>query len=639
MCGIAGWFQGSQKETPDRSVLERMAQTIEHRGPDDSGFLTRPGIGFAFRRLSIVDIDGGHQPLANRDESVFLIFNGELYNHLQIRQQLTAKGYEYSTQSDAETVLHAYSEWGEDCLSRFNGMFGFAIYDAAKHKLFLARDRMGIKPLHYAEAGGGLVFGSEIKSLLTHPQVSRQTDREAAALYLTYRYLPSPHTLFEGTKKLPPGHYLTADKNGIQVRPWWNVDFTRPTPKSFETAKDELESLLTHSVQDRLMADVPLGALLSGGVDSSIIVALMSKLHPGPVKTYSIGFSGSRGNEAELPFAKTVAQTLGTHHHELMMRESDLPAYIAPLIWNMDEPLVEPAAIPVYLVSRLAKESVTVVLTGEGADELFAGYPKYAHDRWARGYSRLPRTLREGLVRQGLNALPAQLRRVRVAERSLSISDEAERFASWFAGFAGPGRSSVLDSDLHRSLTDPQARGPVAQCLEDLNGADDLTRMLYADVKTWLADDLLMKMDRMSMATSIEARVPFLDHRLVDFAFSLPSEWKIKNGQGKYILRETLGRQIPQSILDRPKAGFPMPIHRWFREELSGFVKETLLSEKALSRGITNGDEVRRIIQNHVSGRRDFRRELWTLLNLELWHQIFVDAPSPPVTPPAVPSF
>jgi len=637
MCGIAGSFEFTGERVPDAAVLERMIGALSHRGPDDSGMHREPGVGLGFRRLSIVDLAGGHQPLANEDGSLHLVFNGELYNHATLRETLERDGHRYRSRSDAETVLHAYETWGPDCLERFQGMFAFALHDRQHRRLLAARDRLGIKPLHYAARPTGLVFASEIKALLAHPEVPREADPEAAALYLTYRYLPSPHTLFRGIRKLPPGHCLIADREGLRVERWWNVPLDEPFEGTPEEARERLVELLEQSVRDRLMADVPLGALLSGGLDSSIIVELMASLHGGAVKTYSVGFTGSQGNASELPFARRVAERVGADHHELVMADHDLPAYMRPLIWNMDEPLVEPAAIPVFLISRLARETVTVVLTGEGADELFAGYPKYGRDHLARPYGRLPRFLRQGLLRRGLDAAPFPLRRLRVAERSLSLSGESERWASWFAGFAGEGRGAILHPDLGARLRDAAATAPLDAWLALDGTRDPLTRMLYADVKTWLADDLLMKMDRMSMATSLEARVPFLDHRVVAFAFSLPAAWKLHRGQGKWILREAFRSRLHPDVLARPKAGFPVPIDRWFREDLRGFVGETLLSERAAGRGILNPREVRRIVDQHLSGRRDYRRELWTLLNLELWFQVFIDAPAPPLEAPALP--
>ncbi len=636
MCGIAGYLQRGRDRGAGEALLRRMTAPLAHRGPDDEGFHVEDGAGLGFRRLSIVDLAGGHQPMSNEDDTLWLVFNGEIYNHAELRPQLEERGHRYKTRADAEVVLHAYEEWGPDCLERFNGMFAFALYDRKRRRLFAARDRLGIKPFHYAELpGGGLAFASEIKSLLAHPDVAREASPEAAALFVTYRYLPSPHTLFRGINKLPPGHRLLADDTGHRVEMWWDVELRRPWTGSYEEAREALRERLRDAVRERLMSDVPLGALLSGGLDSSVIVALMREFHSGPVKTFSVGFSGSEGNEHELPFAREVAAALDTEHHELVMREHDLPSYIAPLIWNMDEPLVEPAAIPVYLISRLARETVTVVLTGEGADELFAGYPKYGRDHLARTYARLPRVLREEVVRRGLNALPLPLRRLRVAERSLSIPEDSERWISWFAGFAGPERRRILDADLLRRLDDPTGREPVAAWVARANGLEPLSRLLFADVKTWLPDDLLMKMDRMSMATSLEARVPFLDHRLVDFAFSLPAEWKWRDGRGKHILRDAFGAALPGSVTRRPKAGFPVPIDRWFREDLRDFVSDTLLSERLGRRGVLDPAAVRRVVEDHLAGRRDHRREIWTLLNLELWYRIYIDPASAPLEPPA----
>ncbi len=636
MCGITGFFKPSGGEIPDEAVIRGMAAPLAHRGPDDYGHHLEPGLALGFRRLSIVDLAGGHQPIANEDGTVVLVLNGEIYNHAELRPELEARGHTYRTRSDAEAVVHAYEEWGPDCLERLQGMFAFALHDRPRGRLLLARDRLGIKPLHYAALDDGtVVFGSEIKSLLAHPRVPREASEEAAALFVTYRYLPSPHTLFRGIRKLPPGHRLMVDSGGARLEMWWDVDLSRRFEGTYEDAQEALRAHTEAAVRARLMADVPLGALLSGGLDSSIIVSLMAGMHGGPVKTFSVGFAGAAGNDHELPFAREVAGAFHTEHHELVMAERDLPGAILPLIWHMDEPLVEPAAIPVYLISRLARETVTVVLTGEGADELFAGYPKYGRDHLARTYARVPRFLREGLVRKGLRAAPWPLRKARVAERSLSIDEPSERWASWFAGFAGPERREVLHPDLLRRLDDPTARGPVAAWVDRADGRDPLTRMLYADVKTWLADDLLMKMDRMSMAASLEARVPFLDHRLVEFAFSLPPEWKWGEGRGKRILRDTFGPALPPRVLSRAKTGFPVPIDRWFREDLRGFVADTLLDGSVGRRGVLNPATVRRVVEDHLAGRRDHRREIWTLLNLELWYRLFIDPSQPPLSRPA----
>jgi asparagine synthase (glutamine-hydrolysing) len=636
MCGITGFFNyGTERPRPDEAVVRRMTATLAHRGPDDDGYHTEPGVALGFRRLSIVDLAGGHQPLTNEDGSLILVFNGEIYNHLDLRAELEPAGHRYTTRSDAEAVLHAYEAWGVDCLERLQGMFAFTLYDRNRGRLFAARDRIGIKPLYYADLGGTLVFGSEIKALLAHPGVPREADPEAAALFLTYRYLPSPHTLFRGIAKLPPGHRMIADPGGVRVEPWWDVSLDRRFEGTFEEGCAALEAAVTRGVRERLMSDVPLGALLSGGLDSSIVVALMAELHDGPVRTFSIGSNKTETGTDELPYARRVAETFGTRHRELVMNEGDLPELLVPLIWHMDEPLVEPAALPTYMISRLARETVTVALTGEGGDELFAGYPKYARDHLARTYTRLPRLLRESILRRGLDAYPRPVRRLRVLERSLSIPDPAARYASWFAGFAGPGRRSVLHPDLRRRLADPDARGPVSGWLDRVNGADDLTRMLYTDVKTYLADNLLMKMDRMSMATSVEARVPLLDHRVVELAFSFPSSWKLHGGSAKWILKKSLGGRLPAEILERPKAGFPLPWNRWFREDLRGFVAGVLLSDRVAGRGILDAREVRRIVDDHAAGRRDNFREIWTLVNLELWYQVFLDPTRAPGERPA----
>jgi len=621
MCGIAAWFD-PEGGRPELAWLETAAANLAHRGPDDCGFHVEDGVGLAFRRLSIVDVATGAQPLANEDGSVRIVYNGEVYNHAEIRRELEARGHRYRTQSDTETIVHAYEEWGEDCVTRLRGMFGFAIFDRNRRRLFVGRDRVGIKPIYVARAGRAFVCASEIKALFAFPGVERRVHLPGVVEHLTLRYAAAPGTLFAGIEKLRAGHTLTLDAQGERQRRYWSVAWEPKVEIGDDAALGELEARLTESVRLRLMSEVPLGALLSGGVDSSVVVALMSRLNERPVQTFSVGFD-EPGPYNELPFARTVARHLGTEHREILVGAQDLLREIPRLVWHQDEPVSEPAAIPTFLVSQLARETVTVVLTGEGGDELFAGYPKYAVDPFARGIAALPAVLRDPLLEHGIGRLPFRFRKLQVAARSARFRDEAERLAAWFAGFAGAERVRLLSPALRAH--DGVAVAAFRAALDESAARRPLDRMLDADLRLWLPDDLLMKMDKMSMAASIEARVPLLDHPLIEWAARLPERFKVQGMQGKVLLKRLARRLIPAEVVDRPKIGFTVPLAPWFRGGLRELLVDTLLSPASLGRGYYDPAVLRTTVDDHLSGRRDRSRELWTLLTLELWHRAYID--------------
>jgi len=626
MCGFAAWFDPGGS-SPDPSSLTAAAGTLAHRGPDDTAFHAEPGLGLAFRRLSIVDVAGGAQPLANEDGTVRIVYNGEIYNHESLRRELEAKGHRYRTHSDTESIVHAYEEWGDSCVERLRGMFAFALWDRRRRRLFLARDRVGIKPLYWTRARGALVCASEIKALFAFPGVERSVHTPAVVEHLTLRYVASPATLFAGIEKLEPGHVMAVDASGVTRRRYWSVGYEPKLEMDDRQALEELESRLTESVRLRLMSEVPLGALLSGGVDSSVVVALMSRMVHRPVQTFSVGFDAP-GPYSELPFARRVAQHLGTEHRDLVVGARDLIRELPSLVWHQDEPVSEPAAIPTFLVSQLARETVTVVLTGEGGDELFAGYPKYAVEPLARRLSRLPALLRDPLLGGGADRLPFRLRRLQVVARSARFRDESERMASWFAGLAGDERARLLSPALRAH--DHLAAAAFRAALAASAARRPLDRMLDADLRLWLPDDLLMKMDKMSMAASIEARVPLLDHPLIEWAARLPDRFKVRGFEGKVLLKRLARRLVPREVVDRRKVGFTVPLAPWFRGPLRPLLMDTLLSPTCLGRGYYDAGVLRGYVEDHVAGRRDRARELWTLLTLELWHRAFVDrAPTP----------
>ena len=635
MCGFAAYHH-PEGRTPERGWLESAARSLRHRGPDDDGWFAEPGVGFAFRRLSIVDVAAGHQPLANEDATVWIAFNGEVYNHAELRAELVRAGHRYRTHSDTETLVHAYEEWGPAFVRRLHGMFAFAIWDRPRRRLFVARDHVGIKPLYWTRAAGAFACASEVKALFAFPGVERRADPESVVQHLTLRYAAAPRTLFAGIHKLPPGHSLTLEGGELRLERWWHPTYEPKLSLSADDALAEVETRLTASVQSHLMSEVPLGALLSGGVDSSLVVALMSRLVPRPVQTFSVGFDAP-GPYSELPFARRVAEHCRTDHREITVGAGDLLRELPSLVWHQDEPMSEPAAIPTYMVSRLARETVTVVLTGEGGDELFAGYPKYAVEPWARAVAVLPGPLRDAFLGV-VDRLPFGFRKLQVVGRSARFRDEPERLAAWFAGFVGDERARLLAGSLRAHAA--AGVSPFREALADTHARSGLDRMLDVDLRVWLADDLLVKMDKMSMAASVEARVPLLDLPLIEWAMLLGPEHKVRGLEGKVLLKRLARKLLPAEVVDRPKVGFTVPLSPWFRGPLRELLSDTLLAPRCLDRGWFEPAALRATVDDHLAGRRDRARELWTLLTLELWHRAWIDGdgarPEAWRTPPRV---
>jgi asparagine synthase (glutamine-hydrolysing) len=632
MCGIVGAvkLQGTSQWRLSPDVCARMMATLSYRGPDGMGDWTSPdgNCWLGHTRLAIIDRAGGHQPMANEDASVFLTFNGEIYNHPELRRALEAAGHRFTSRCDTESLVHGYEQWGaRGLVERARGMFAVALYDAKHRTFLLARDRLGIKPLYYAVVDGVLLFASEIKAILAYPGVGREVDREALTQYLTFRYVPSPLTMFRGVSKLPAGHFMEFQVDGVlppaPVR-YWDVSHRR-TDVSFDEALERVDSLLEGAVDSHLMSDVPLGAQLSGGVDSSLIVAHMERLRQRNgskerVRTFSIGFD--EGAFSELPYARQVSERYGTEHHEVIVGFADFVREFARLCWVYDEPVSEPAAIPTYLLCRFARQHVTVMLTGEGGDELFGGYPKCAVDQYDHYLNWMPTGMRRAALRGAASVLPFSKRRARIALENLSIADEAQRLASWFSGFDDVGVAQLVQPGVLNG------RGPAERLRDDLARCDSshpLDRMLYADLHTWLVDDLLIKGDRMSMASSVEARVPFLDHPLVEYAAGLPPAFKAKGSGTKILLKKLAERYIPRETIYRRKVGFTVPLTPWFQGPLREFVRGIVLGERALARGYFRPEVVTRLVDDHLEGRVDRGRSLWTLLSLEIWHRLFVD--------------
>lgn len=623
MCGIVG-ILSLRGGRPDETALARMGAAMVHRGPDDEGVHLDGGVALGFRRLSIIDLSCGHQPLSTADERYTIIFNGEIYNHAEVREVLERDhGREFRTSSDTEVIVNAYAVWGEAALERLNGMFAFAVWDKRERLLFLARDRTGKKPLYFVRTAGEFVFASEIKVLLEHPGVPREVDRSRIATFLTYRYVPGAETLFRGIELLPAASCMTVTETGEMSPPrrYWDYEFAPPAAPDLIRDEDEaarqLEELLFDSTRLRMIADVPFGAYLSGGIDSSVVVALMSRLHPEPLKTFSVGFD-TGFSEAE--HARVVARQFNTDHHELTVGSDDLIRTIPAALRARETPVSEPSDIPIYLLSQLARSKVTVVLSGEGSDEIFAGYPKYAMEQMVR--TRLPFFPRSvaGLL---ASRLPYKLRRAQLALECLSHADRFERHACWFGAFGPAGRERLLTPDL-RDGADVHAWSRNAVAGKKFSSA--VEEMLYLDTLHWLPANLLLRGDRMTMAHSLELRCPFLDYRLVEFAARrLPLKMKVRGMNGKWILKKVAERVLPHEIVHRKKWGFKVPVGEWFRGPLAASLRETLLSPEALARGYYHEPALRRLIEEHTAGRVNHEKQLWILYQLELWHRMYID--------------
>jgi asparagine synthase (glutamine-hydrolysing) len=623
MCGIAGYVTLGQRAEGDPSVLRRMAAALAHRGPDDEGFfeaVTRDGerrVGLAHRRLSIIDLSTGHQPMGNEDGSVQIVFNGEIYNFAQLREELIDRGHLFRTRSDTETVVHAYEEWGPQSVRRFRGMFAFAIWDAGRERLLLARDRYGKKPLFIRQSDGLLLFASEIKAILAVPGVARRVDREALWDYFAYRYVPAPATLLQGIRKLMPGSYLVHERGVLTERSYFLPDDGRPStaaPPDGDPVSAFLEQL-DEAVRVRMISDVPFGAFLSGGIDSSAVVAMMSRHSGQPVKTFSVGFAESA--YSELAYARAIADRFHTDHHELTVSQDHLMEHLPALVRYRDAPVAEPSDIPIYLLAREARRTVKMVLTGEGADEFLGGYPKHVFERYVGAYQRVPAAVRHRLIEPLCRSLPYRFRRAKTAVANLGLEDRRERLPRWFGALSEPERRRLT------RLEAPRIDHRSAIGLDSFHGGSALRGILYFDQTSWLPDNLLERGDRMTMAASLEARMPFMDHQLAAFVSGLPDEWRVRGLTTKRILREAMRRVLPAAILERPKIGFRVPVNDWFRGSMRGYLADHLLGNDSRTRDYYRPQALRRYLDEHAIGRQNHEKLLWSLLTLEIWHREF----------------
>jgi asparagine synthase (glutamine-hydrolysing) len=600
-----------------------MCDRIIHRGPDDEGILVQDGAGLGMRRLSVIDLSGGHQPVFNEDRSAWIVYNGEIYNFPELRPELEKRGHRFYTKCDTEVIIHLYEEMGADCVQKLRGMFALAIYDKTKRKLILARDRLGKKPLHYALVKDKLYFASEIKSILAVAPELAEVNSQGLLEYLYFGYVPDPITAFTGIQKLPPGHVLEFENGKIAIRQYWDLpQYNTHTPKSEEECLEELEARLLEATRIRLISDVPLGAFLSGGTDSSTIVALMARASSGPVKTFSIGFTRDDFNESK--YARIVAQKFGTEHHEMIL-EPDVVQTVEHLTSTLEEPFGDSSMLPTYYVSQMARKHVTVALSGDGGDEVFAGYDRYRIHSDRRIFERVPESARRFFRDRLFQLLP---RTMKGRKFSYNVSlPWRERYVDGLSFVPAFERDTPLLSDDFREILlrsdDPQ--NVLMRYFAKAPAQDPVSELLYVDTKTYMVGDILTKVDRMSMLNSLEVRVPILDHQFVEWVTGLPPEWKLRGSKQKYILRKLAERVgVPREALDRPKQGFALPLVHWMRNEL----KETLmilLEPRALQRGYFEAAGVRKLMNDHLYGGRVFTSRIWRLLMFELWHRNFLE--------------
>ena len=627
MCGFCGIFNHS--ETPiDGVLLEGMISTMTHRGPDGAGRLLGRMVGLGHRRLSIIDVEGGAQPLGNEDGNLQIVFNGEIYNFVELRRELEAAGHTFRTRSDTEVIIHSYEQWGLDCLSKFNGMFAFALWDQRENTLLLARDHLGVKPLYYVNLGDRFLFASEIKALLVDPACPREVDLAALGELFTLRYIPSPDTLFHRIKKLPPGHYMIIGTNGSEIKRYWKW-IPQSIVKASETVCIErYQWLVEDAVRLQMRSDVPVGLFLSSGVDSSMLLALMSKYAGDPVSTFTIGFEqGEKTNE--LDDAREIARTFGADHTELIISPEDYEKYYDRYLGDIEEPVGNETAAAFYFVSQLASQKLKVALTGQGADEPWAGYPRHVGARVSAFYSRLPVFLTQSLA----NGVPAYFTRNEQVKRgltSLGERDVLKRFIKIY---------SFYDEQMKRNLFQPwladlvSTDGQEAQCAlrrlqADVHNLDPLSQMLYIDTRANLPDDLLMVGDKTSMANSIEARVPFLDRRIIEFIETLPPELRMRHFAGKYLHKKAALKWLPPTIVYRKKKGFANPINHWLRGRMRDFVRFCLLSDESAVGKYFNRDYIKELVMKHEANEQNYLRHLYLLISFELWHQRFISVRS-----------
>jgi asparagine synthase (glutamine-hydrolysing) len=620
MCGICGAISFEPDIPFDQSVLKRMNDSIHHRGPDDEGYYRDRQASLAMRRLSIIDLYTGKQPISNETKDIWVVYNGEIYNFKDVRATLKQRGHIFKTQTDTEVIVHAYEEYGDECVKHFNGMFAIALWDARKRRLLLARDRVGIKPLYYWSDQTKLVFASELKALILHPDVPRQTNLAALDLFLTLEYIPAPHTIYEGVFKLLPGHTLSVEQGEVRITQYWDVPY-QPIPQDEAECAETLSSLINDAVRIRLVSDVPLGAFLSGGIDSSTVVGYMSRNMAEPVQTFSIGFEDNTYNEVH--YANAVAKHFNTNHH-IEVLKPDIATLVEQLVPHHDEPFADTSIFPTYLVSKVAKQKVTVVLSGDGGDELFAGYDTYVAEKLDGYYGRLPGALRKRVLPKLAGWLPPQPAKkglINKVKRMVEggALDPSLQHTRWMIFLNASEKDALYQADLHTTIGKQLTASYFGTYFDKANRFDSLAQQQYVDVKTYLADNILTKVDRMSMSASIEARVPLLDYRIVEFALNLPPTMKLNGSRTKSILRNAVKGLVPDIVLEKPKQGFSIPMKHWLCTSLKPMMLDLLSKDSLNTHGYFNHQTVSKWMQEHLDGRVNHSHRLWSLMVFQLW--------------------
>lgn len=622
MCGVAGYVT---REAQDSSLIHRMCDVIKHRGPDDEGFHIRNDVALGIKRLSIIDVSSGHQPIYNEDGSIVIVYNGECYNFPELRRQLEIKGHRFSTQTDTECVVHLYEEYGDRCVEHLRGMFAFALWDNKRKRLLLARDRVGKKPLFYRLTTNGIFFGSELKALVQDQSLERRIDPIALHHFLTYQYVPAPWAIYQGINKLPPAHTLVFERGKSKIKRYWHLSYREKVRVSDAEAVEQLRELVRECTGVRLISERPLGALLSGGVDSSLVVAAMAEQTSGSVKTFTIGFDDDRYDERR--YARMVADRFGTDHHELVVTP-DLLHVIPKLVWHYDEPFADSSSIPTYYVAEMTRSHVTVALNGDGGDESFGGYQRYVANLLAKKMPvsdfalRAARGILNGLP-QGRDGRSIQARGKRFVD--IVLAPDEDRYARLMSYFNNEQKNSVYSASMREMVRGIDSWDILRNLFRKSDGSDLTDRMLDADVQTYLSGDLLVKMDIATMANSLEARAPMLDHKMMEFAAALPSHMKIRGRTSKYLLKKAARGLVPDEVLDRPKMGFGVPLASWLRNELRDLTRDTLTATTAKQRGYFDPGEVQRLLEEHDRG-RDHGIRIWALLQFELWAQMMLDS-------------
>jgi asparagine synthase (glutamine-hydrolysing) len=629
MCGIVGVLTSKAPDIPEYEMLRKMRDVLTHRGPDDFGEYIRPldeggpFVFFGHRRLSIIDLGSGHQPLSNEDETVWVVFNGEIYNFKELRNLLENLGHRFKTRSDTEVIVHAYEEYRENCFRYFKGMFAIAIWDEKRKQLVLAKDRLGKKPLYYSFINGTFLFASELKAMMVYPAFPRKVDSVSLAKYLFFEFIPSPHTIFKDARKIPAASYLVWDNHGIEVRQYWSPFEVQKRENNLSEveAESRIMELLTESVKQRLVSDVPLGVFLSGGIDSSTVTALAQKEVLGKIKTFSIGFEDPSFDESK--HASLASKYIGTEHHEQTMTPADLLNIVPRLPEILDEPMADASILPTYLLSKFTRGHVTVALGGDGGDELFAGYPTYLAHRFAMRYDRYLGVLHPAINFFG-NLLP-------VSDDNISFDFKVKKFLSgigypdgirnsvWLGSFPFSENQKVLSPEVLSQFSQDRLAEEIYLHEREYPYDDRITKLQYLDLKLYFQESILVKVDRASMACSLEIRAPFLDHELVEFVMGLPSEWKLKGFTSKYILKKAVGKLLPDKVIKRPKKGFGVPIAKWVKGPLNPLFREMLANDRVRSEGFFDPEYVAQLLQDHLFNKRDNRKQLWTLLVWELW--------------------